>query len=101
MTMTVKCSLFCLQVFTSKSFIVDKNNGFRRARGFLVLLLILCRHDIHHIIHTLPVVMDIICFGIGRYVIYYDERINGIKYQEGKSPHAFIDLCDVVVYAEF
>lgn len=99
MTMTVKCSLFCLQVFTSKSFIVDKNNGFRR--GFLVLLLILCCHDIHHIIHTLPVVMDIICFGIGRYVIYYDERINGIKYQEGKSPHAFIDLCDVVVYAEF
>lgn len=99
MTMTVKCSLFCLQVFTSKSFIVDKNNGFRR--GFLVLLLILCRHDIHHIIHTLPVVMDIICFGIGRYVIYYDERINGIKYQKGKSPHAFIDLCDVVVYAEF
>lgn len=99
MTMTVKCSLFCLQVFTSKSFIVDKNNGFRR--GFLVLLLILCRHDIHHIIHTLPVVMDIICFGISRYVIYYDERINGIKYQEGKSPHAFIDLCDVVVYAEF
>lgn len=97
--MTVKCSLFCLQVFTSKSFIVDKNNGLRR--GFLVLLLILCRHDIHHIIHTLPVVMDIICFGIGRYVIYNDERINGIKYQEGKSPHAFIDLCDVVVYAEF
>lgn len=40
MTMTVKCSLFCLQVFTSKSFIVDKNNGFKR--GFLVLLLILC-----------------------------------------------------------
>lgn len=99
MTMTVKCSLFCLQVFTSKSFIVDENNGFRR--GSLVLLLILCRHDIHHIIHTLPVVMDIICFGIGRYVMYYDERINGIKYQEGKSPHAFIDLCDVVVYAEF
>lgn len=99
MTMTIKCSLFCLQVFTSKSFIVDKNNGFRR--GFLVLLSILCRHDIHHIIHTLPVVMDIICFGIGRYVIYYDERINGTKYQEGKSPHAFINLCDVVVYAEF
>lgn len=76
--MIVKCLFFCLLVFISKLFIVDKNNGFRW--GFLVLLLIFCCYDIYYIIYILFVVMDIICFGIGCYVIYYDERINGIKY---------------------
>lgn len=107
MAITVLSAMFCLQIFTSKSFIVDTNNGFRaRFLGFTVVVSnktdhtdgTICYHDKHHNVYTLPAVLDIMCVVIGRYVIYYNERINGIKYPDGYSPHAFVDLCEVEVY---
>nr|XP_034319110.1 uncharacterized protein LOC105334073 isoform X2 [Crassostrea gigas] len=85
----------------------DANNGFRaRFLGFTVAVSnktdhtdgTICYHDKHHTIYTLPAVMDITCVAVGRYVIFYNERINGLKYPKGYSPHAFVDLCEVEVY---
>lgn len=104
MIMTVLCLMFCLQMLT---LIVDANNGFRaRFLGFTVAVSnktdhtdgTICYHDKHHTIYTLPAVMDITCVAVGRYVIFYNERINGLKYPKGYSPHAFVDLCEVEVY---
>lgn len=44
--------------------------------------------------------VDIFCSVVGRYVIYYNERLPGIAYQEHYSQYAFADLCEVEVYGK-
>lgn len=87
--------------------IVDVNNGFRvRFLGFIVVVFnkidymdgIICYYDKYYIIYILFVVMDIICVVVGWYVIFYNERINGLKYLKGYSLYVFVDFCEVEVY---
>uniref|UniRef100_K1S5X4 EGF-like domain-containing protein n=1 Tax=Magallana gigas TaxID=29159 RepID=K1S5X4_MAGGI len=42
--------------------------------------------------------VDISCSVIGRYVIYFNERLPGIIYPTDYSRFAFTDLCEVEVY---
>ncbi|XP_062592398.1 uncharacterized protein LOC134253823 [Saccostrea cucullata] len=37
------------------------------------------------------------CTGYGRYVIYYNERLNGVKYPAGYESMSYTQLCEVVV----
>ncbi|XP_061185154.1 protein draper-like [Saccostrea echinata] len=45
-----------------------------------------------------PLAFNITCFGYGRYVIYYNERLDGVTYPKGYSSlHTFTELCEVKV----
>lgn len=57
-----------------------------------------CFHESKYTIHTIPDHMSIYCPHSGQYVIYYNERIPGITYPVGYSPHAHADLCEVQAY---
>ncbi|XP_056002085.1 uncharacterized protein LOC125663226 isoform X2 [Ostrea edulis] len=58
----------------------------------------LCFHDTNYTTATIPTVLDINCPVHGRYVIYYNERLQGNTYPAGYSDYAFNELCEVEVY---
>ncbi|XP_062571458.1 multiple epidermal growth factor-like domains protein 11 isoform X2 [Saccostrea cucullata] len=44
-----------------------------------------------------PLNFSIICSGHGRYIIFYNERFDGVTYPEGYESKTLIELCDVVI----
>ncbi|XP_061185212.1 protein jagged-1b-like [Saccostrea echinata] len=44
-----------------------------------------------------PLKFSTICAGYGRYVIFYNERLDGVNYPNGYERQAYTDLCEVIV----
>lgn len=43
-----------------------------------------------------------ICLSFGRYVIFYNERLNGVSYPEKYEVfNVFTELCEVIVYGKY
>ncbi|XP_061180691.1 multiple epidermal growth factor-like domains protein 10 [Saccostrea echinata] len=59
---------------------------------------ILCFKDTNYTRATIPNPAKIECLKYGRYVIYYNERIQGVTYPDGYSKYAFNELCELQVY---
>ncbi|XP_078327417.1 uncharacterized protein LOC144623110 isoform X1 [Crassostrea virginica] len=59
----------------------------------------LCFKDTSFTINTIPPVFTTTCPVRGQYVIIYNERLPSETYPNGYSKYAFIDLCEVEVYA--
>lgn len=93
--------------FISSLYIVDANNGFTTTfLGFTVVVSntsdhndgVICFRDRTYSKYTVPPYIDIVCSVVGRFVIYYNERLPGIDYPNDYSTYAFSDLCEVEVY---
>ena len=61
---------------------------------------ILCFEDINFNLSTIPAVFNITCSVHGQYVIYYNERLEGVTYPDGYSTNAFNELCEVEVFGK-
>lgn len=61
----------------------------------------LCFHEIQHEYGTPLEDQNIKCPVHGRYVIYYNERRQDVKYPSYYSKFAYVELCEVKVYGEF
>ncbi|XP_052693627.1 uncharacterized protein LOC128171893 [Crassostrea angulata] len=84
----------------------DSTNEFtKKLRGFSIVVSnttdpwdgVVCYHNTNTTTETIPAVVDIPCSVVGRYVIYYNERLTGITYSNNHSQFAFADLCEVEV----
>nr|XP_022307319.1 cell death abnormality protein 1-like isoform X2 [Crassostrea virginica] len=80
--------------FTQRAlgFSVYVSNTTNRSEGTL------CFKDTRFTQNTIPAVFNTTCPVRGQYVIYYNERLPGVKYPEDYSKYAFNDLCEVEVY---
>ncbi|XP_078329149.1 uncharacterized protein LOC111112852 [Crassostrea virginica] len=58
----------------------------------------LCFKDTSFTQNTIPAVFNTTCPVRGQYVIYYNERLPGVKYPEDYSKYAFNDICELEVY---
>ncbi|XP_078330428.1 uncharacterized protein LOC144624482 [Crassostrea virginica] len=59
-----------------------------------------CYKDDRLIKTTVHPVLEITCSGVGRYVIYYNERLPEYGSRIGYSQHAIAELCEVEVYGK-
>nr|XP_034316520.1 multiple epidermal growth factor-like domains protein 10 [Crassostrea gigas] len=85
----------------------DSKNGYTtRFLGFSVYVSnttdrqqgTLCYKDDNFTLDTIPAVFTTTCPVHGQYVIYYNERLQGVTYPSGYSPDAHNELCEVEVY---
>ncbi|XP_061190074.1 platelet endothelial aggregation receptor 1-like [Saccostrea echinata] len=58
----------------------------------------LCYHDTTYTRATIPPVVNIACPVYGQYVIYYNERLAGVRYPSDYSTFAFTEVCEIEVY---
>lgn len=61
----------------------------------------LCFHEIQTVAGTPAEDQTIHCSVHGRYVIYYNERRQGVVYPSYYSQYAYNELCEVEVYSEY
>ena len=59
---------------------------------------ILCFKDNDFNISTIPSVFNTTCTVHGQYVIYYNERLEGVTYPDDYSLKAYNGICEVEVY---
>nr|XP_022308425.1 multiple epidermal growth factor-like domains protein 10 [Crassostrea virginica] len=59
---------------------------------------ILCFKDTAFNTSTIPSVFNTTCFERGKFVIYHNERLQGIVYPDDYSSSAYNDLCEVEVF---
>ncbi|XP_061194968.1 uncharacterized protein LOC133203139 [Saccostrea echinata] len=57
-----------------------------------------CFHDTSYTKFNIPDHVNISCPAHGQYVIYYNERLQGVPYPGDYYPDAFVELCEVEVY---
>ncbi|XP_056002949.1 receptor-type tyrosine-protein phosphatase epsilon-like [Ostrea edulis] len=85
----------------------DSNNGYTaRFLGFSVYISnttnkddgVLCFKDTMYTNATVPNTTTITCPRHGRYVIYYNERLQNVTYPDGYSQYAYNELCEFEVY---
>ncbi|XP_056002937.1 receptor-type tyrosine-protein phosphatase alpha-like isoform X4 [Ostrea edulis] len=85
----------------------DFNNGYTaRFLGFSVYISnttnkddgVLCFKDTMYTKATIPNPTNITCPRHGRYVIYYNERLQNVTYPDGYSQYAYNELCEFEVY---
>lgn len=61
----------------------------------------LCFKDNNLTQDTIPAVFTATCAVYGQYVIYYNERLQGVVYPESYSRLAYSELCEVEVYGKY
>ena len=61
----------------------------------------LCFKDTDFNSSTIPAVFNITCSVHGQYVIYYNERLQGVSYLDEYSTFAWNALCEVEVYGMY
>ena len=61
---------------------------------------VLCFRDTNFTRDTLPAVLNISCPHVGRYVIYYNERLPGQTYPSDYAQYTYTALCEVEVYGK-
>jgi hypothetical protein len=44
-----------------------------------------------------PLDFNTTCVGLGRYVIFYNQRLEGVPYPAGYEERSLIELCEVIV----
>ncbi|XP_056003431.1 receptor-type tyrosine-protein phosphatase T-like [Ostrea edulis] len=85
----------------------DSNNDYTaRFLGFSVYISnttnkddgVLCFKDTMYTNATIPNTTTITCARHGRYVIYYNERLQNVNYPDGYSQYAYNELCEFEVY---
>lgn len=58
----------------------------------------LCFKDTNFTLNTIPAVFTTACLLHGQYVIFHNEREQGVAYPNGYSEYARTDLCEVEVF---
>ena len=60
----------------------------------------MCFRDTNFTRDTIPAVVKISCPYVGRYVIFYNERLPGVVYPSEYSQYTYSALCELQVYGK-